>query len=56
VESVEGRGTTFRIVLPHRREADRIETPQSLDSDREGEAGVSAIIGDRHFVEEETSA
>lgn len=56
VESVEGGGTTFRIVLPHRREADRIETPESPDPDRENGAGVAAMIGSRHFVEEETSA
>jgi signal transduction histidine kinase len=54
VESVEGRGTTFRIVLPHRREADRIETPESPDPHRGN--GVADMIGAREFVEEETSA
>jgi signal transduction histidine kinase len=56
VESVEGRGTTFRIVLPHRRDTDRVGAPQSSDPDRGDRAGVTAIIGERHFVEEETSA
>ena len=56
VESVEGRGTTFTIVLPHHREADRVETPESPDPDRGDGAGVPAMIDERHFVEEETSA
>jgi signal transduction histidine kinase len=56
VESVEGRGTTFRIALPHRREADRVETPQSSDPDRGDGAGVTVTIGERHCIEEETSA
>ena len=54
VESVEGRGTTFTIVLPHHQEADRIET--STSSDRGDGSGVPAMIDERHFVEEETSA
>ncbi len=56
VESVEGHGATFRIVLPHRREADRTETPESPDLDRSNRAGVPAVLGAHHFVEEETSA
>lgn len=54
VESMEGRGTTFRIVLPHRRGAARIEPSELPDPDH-GD-GASAKIDDRHFVEEETSA
>jgi signal transduction histidine kinase len=56
VESAEGRGTTFTIVLPHRREADRIEAPESPDLIRGDGTGVPASIDERHFVEEETSA
>jgi signal transduction histidine kinase len=57
VESVEGRGTTFTIVLPHHhREADRVETQESPAPDRGDGAGVPAMIDERHFVEEETSA
>lgn len=56
VESVEGRGTTFMIVLPHHREADRAETPKSPDPDRGDGTGVPARIGERHFLEEEASA
>ncbi len=56
VESVEGRGTTLTIVLPHHREVDRVETPESSDPDRADGAGVPAMIDERHFVEEETSA
>jgi two-component system, sensor histidine kinase FlrB len=56
VESVEGRGTTLTIVLPHRREAVRIEASELPDPDRGDGTGVSAMIGERHFVEEETSA
>jgi signal transduction histidine kinase len=56
VESVEGRGTTLTIVLPHRREADRIEAPESLDPHCGDGAGIPAMISERHFVEEETSA
>ena len=56
VESVEGRGTTFRIVLPHRRETDRIEAPGSPDSGRRNGADVVEMMGARHLVEEETSA
>ncbi len=56
VESVEGRGTTFRIVLPHRREADRVEPPQSSDPDRGDGSGVAVMLGERHCIEEETSA
>ena len=56
VESVEGRGTTFRIVLPHRREADRVEPPQSSDPDRGDGFGVAVVIGKRHCIEEEASA
>jgi signal transduction histidine kinase len=54
VKSVEGGGTTFTIVLPHHQEADRIET--STSSDRGVGIGVPAMIDERHFVEEETSA
>jgi two-component system, sensor histidine kinase FlrB len=56
VESVEGRGTTLTIVLPHRREADCIEAPESLDPHCGDGAGIPAMISERHFVEEETSA
>jgi signal transduction histidine kinase len=56
VESVEGSGTTFTIMLPHHREADRVETPTSTDSDHGGGASLPAMIAERHFVEEETSA
>jgi signal transduction histidine kinase len=56
VESVEGHGTTFTIVLPHRREAVRIEAPELSDPDRGGGTGAATMIGERHFVEEETSA
>jgi signal transduction histidine kinase len=56
VESVEGRGTTFTIVLPHRRGAVRIEAPELSDPDRGERIGASAMTGERHFVEEETSA
>jgi len=45
VESDEGRGTTFTIVLPH--------DPVSVRG--EG-AGISMPTDERHFVEEETSA
>jgi signal transduction histidine kinase len=56
VESVEGCGTTLTIVLPHHREAERVETPESREPGRGDGAGVPAMIGERHFVEEETSA
>jgi signal transduction histidine kinase len=56
VESIEGRGTTLTIVLPHRRGGDRIEAPESPDPDRAEGIGASAMIGESHFVEEETSA
>ncbi len=56
VASVEGRGTTLTIVLPHRRETVRIEPPESPDPDRGDGADVSPMIGERHFFEEETSA
>ena len=56
VESIEGRGTTFMIALPHHRESDRVETPECLAPDREDETGTSPMIGERHVVEEETSA
>ena len=56
VESIEGHGATFRIVLPHRREADLTETPESRDLDRSNQAGTPAVLGADHFVEEETSA
>ena len=56
VESVEGRGTTLTIVLPRHREADRAETPELPAPDRGDGAGISPMIGERHFVEEETSA
>ena len=56
VESAEGRGTTFTIALPDHREADRIETPDSPAPDRGDRIGTSPMVGERHFVEEETSA
>jgi signal transduction histidine kinase len=56
VGSVEGRGTTFTIVLPHHREADRVEAPKSPDPIRGDEAGVPAMTGERPLVEEEASA
>jgi signal transduction histidine kinase len=55
VESVEGHGATFTVVLPHRR-AVRIDPPEPPDSDRGDGTGVSTMTGERHFVEEETSA
>jgi signal transduction histidine kinase len=56
VESVEGRGTTLTIVLPHPQEEQRVKTSGSLDLDRRDRGAASAMIGERHFVEEETSA
>ncbi|RPH77095.1 MAG: PAS domain S-box protein [Nitrospiraceae bacterium] len=56
VESAEGRGTTFTIVLPHHGEANRVETPELAASDCGDGAGIPIMIGERHFVEEETSA
>ena len=56
VESVEGRGTTLTIVLPHHRAVDRVEMPESSDPDRADGADVPAMIDERHFVQEETSA
>ncbi len=56
VESTEGNGTTFSITLPHQREADRVETPECLAADRGDGIGASPLIGERRFVEEETSA
>jgi signal transduction histidine kinase len=56
VESVEGRGTTFTIVLPHRREADCIEATESPELIRGDGTDVPASTDERHFVEEETSA
>jgi signal transduction histidine kinase len=56
VESVEGQGTTFTIELPRHREADRTEMPELPVPDRGEGAGIPAMIGDRHFIEEETSA
>ena len=56
VESVEGHGTTFRIVLPQHREEDLVETPEMSAPDRGAGAGFTSMIGARHFVEEETSA
>jgi PAS domain S-box-containing protein len=45
VESCEGRGTTFTIVLPQCPVSDRGDGP-----------GIAMTTDDRHFVEEETSA
>jgi signal transduction histidine kinase len=56
VESVEGRGTTFSIVIPHRPELAPIETAVLSESDHEDGTEIPAVIGDRVFVEEETSA
>jgi K+-sensing histidine kinase KdpD len=58
VESVEGRGTTFTIVLPHHREASPVETQEFPDPHRGDGAGAGApaMITAHHFVEEETSA
>jgi signal transduction histidine kinase len=56
VESIEGRGTTLRIVLPHRRQVDRVELPLACDPDRRDGAVVTVTIGERHCIEEETSA
>jgi signal transduction histidine kinase len=56
VESIEGRGTILRIVLPHRRQADRVEPPLAFDPDRRDGAVVTVTIGERHCIEEETSA
>jgi signal transduction histidine kinase len=56
VESSEGRGTTLRIVIPHRRQSEGVETPQSFDPDRKDGAAVTVTIGERHCIEEETSA
>lgn len=56
VESVEGRGTTFTIVLPSHREADRIDRPECPTSERGDGLVVSPMVGERSFIEEETSA
>jgi signal transduction histidine kinase len=56
VESAEGRGTTFMIALPHPRETDRVETPECPVPDRRNGVGPASMIGERHVVEEETSA
>lgn len=56
VESVEGRGTTLTIVLPHPQEEQRVKTSGSLDLDRRDRGAATATVGARHFVEEETSA
>ena len=56
VESVEGRGTTFTMVLPHHSEADRAETATLPAPDCGGGVCIPVMIGEDHFVEEETSA
>lgn len=56
VESVEGRGATFTIVLPHHQEADCVEAPESPAPKPGHREGVPAMIEERHLVEEETSA
>ena len=58
VESVEGCGATFTIVLPHHREASCVETTELPDPHRGDGAGAGApaMIAAHHFVEEETSA
>jgi PAS domain S-box-containing protein len=56
VESVEGRGTTFTMVLPHPCEENRIEGPTLTARDCGSEAGNPVMINAHHFIEEETSA
>jgi two-component system, sensor histidine kinase FlrB len=56
VESVEGRGTTFSIVIPHRPELEPTETAVLSESDHEDGTEIPASIDDRDHVKEETSA
>jgi signal transduction histidine kinase len=56
VESLEGRGTTFTIVLPHRQKRDCVEPPELPAPDRGDGAGVLTMLDERHFVEEGASA
>lgn len=56
VESVEGRGTTFSIVIPHRRALETTEPAVSPEPEHEDGIQIPAVIGDRDYIEEETSA
>jgi len=56
VESAEGRGTTFTIVLPCHCEATRVEPPELPVSDCGDGPDIPIMISERHFVEEGTSA
>jgi PAS domain S-box-containing protein len=56
VESVEGRGTTFTMVLPHPCEENCVERPTLTARDCGGEAGKPVMINAHHFIEEEASA
>jgi signal transduction histidine kinase len=56
VESLEGRGTTFTMVLPHPCEENRIEGPTLTARDCGSEVGNPVMINAHHFIEEETSA
>jgi signal transduction histidine kinase len=56
VESVEGRGTTFTIALPHHQETEGVQTAGCPASDRKDGIGTSPMIAEHHVIEEETSA
>jgi len=56
VESVEGRGTTFTIALPHHRKADGVEGLAGPVPDLKDGTGPSPMIGEHHVIEEEASA